>query len=31
MTIFCLPTASTSQIRTAWLYLCDWGQYGRPP
>ena len=30
MTIFCLPTASTSQIRTAWLYLYDWGQYGRP-
>jgi len=28
--IFCLPTASTSQI-TAWLYLCDWGQYGWPP
>ena len=31
MTIFCLPTASTSQIRTAWLYLYDWRQYGRPP
>jgi len=31
MTIFCLPTASTSQIRTAWLYLYDWEQYGRPP
>jgi len=31
MTIFCLPTASTSQIHTTWLYLCDWGQYGRPP
>ena len=31
MTIFCLPTASTSRIRTAWLYLYDWGQYGRPP
>ena len=29
MTIFCLPTSSTSQI-TTWLYLCDWGQYGRP-
>jgi len=31
MTIFCLLTASTSQIRTTWLYLYDWGQYGRPP
>ena len=31
MTIFCLPTTSTSQIRTAWLYLYVWGQYGRPP
>ena len=31
MTIFCLPTASTSQIHNAWLYLCDSGQYGRPP
>jgi len=33
MTIFCLPIASTSQIRTAWLYLwlgAVWS-IGRPP